>query len=700
MEDREHRFGRRLTRRRVALGAWIGILLAPAAGEALDLSVVAPSPHSDLHVGVVGDTLAGGVTFRVVDENGVGAPDVPIHLVASGSKASPPVIPSLSTPRTDATGTARVGLRLQGPAGDHLLIATIPGDEVSVAEVRVRILDRSWVRWLLLGVAGGLAIFLYGMRLAGRGLERSAGGRMRDFLGHLTSNRWSSLLFGIVSTAIVQSSSATTILLVGFVGAGLITLGQSLGAVLGTAIGTTVTVQLIAFKVSDWALLFVAAGFAMTFSQRRSRLGEILLGFGLLFFGLKIMSEAMAPLRGLPVVAEFFITAARNPLPAVLAATLFTALVQASAATIGIVLGLAFQGILTLDAAIPFILGANIGTTATALLASATSSPDGKRVAWSHFGFQAIGVALVFPFLPFFTRLVQSAGGDLARQIANAHTLFNLITAGVFLPLLPAVARGLHRLIPDREEPVDDFRPKSLDPRFHEQPSLALAGALREVLRMGQLVGEMLDGVKQAVRTDDKELAKSIRAQDDRVDLLDESITEFLTDLSRESLSSEQSQRVLDYLFITKDFELMADIVSKGLVPGLLRKKRKQGLWFSDEGFRELLDFHDHVREAVELAVSAVATWDRELAGRILEEKREISRMERRLHLKHLERLRAGNEESRATTTVHVDAVNDLKRIVTHTARVAYAVLGKIHDLPKDEEVVFGGPSDEDEERD
>ncbi len=687
--------GRRGLGLRLLIGVALGVAV-PASVAALDLSVVPPSPLSDLHVGSVGDSLTPGIVFLVLDEEGRGAPGVEVRLVPAGSEQSPAVEPASRIVVTDGTGHARAKVRLHGPAGDHRLVASLPGDDPAVVEARIRILRSHWLSWLLMGVAGGLALFLYGMRLTGQGLERSAGGRLRGFLVRMTANRWASLTFGVVSTVLVQSSSATTVLLVGFVGAGLITLGQSLGAVLGTAIGTTLTVQLIAFKVTDYALLMIALGFALTLSRRRGRLGEIALGFGIIFLGLRVMSEAMAPLRGLPQVTEFFVAAASNPLPALIAATVFTGIVQASAATLGIVLSLSFQGILTLEAAVPFILGANIGTTATALLASTTSNPDGKRVAWSHFGFQALGVAAIFPFLPFFTRIVEAAGGDVARQIANAHTLFNLLTAAIFLPLLTFAERVLRRLIPDREEAGDDFRPKSLDPRFREQPSLALAGALREVLRMGQIVTEMIDDVKTAVRTDDKELALSIREQDDRVDLLDEAITEFLTDLSGESLSGEQSKRVLDLLFITKDLELIADIVSKGLVPGLLRKKRKHSLYFSEEGFRELLDFHGHVRETLELAVSAVATWDRRLAGRVLEEKREISTEERRIHLSHMARLQAGNEEARATTTVHVDAVNDLKRIVTHTARIAYAVLGKIHDLPKDEEVVVGGPHDED----
>jgi phosphate:Na+ symporter len=322
----------------------------------------------------------------------------------------------------------------------------------------------------------------------------------------------------------------------------------------------------------------------------------------------------------------------------------------------------------------------------TAILASLTTNVAGKRVAWAHLGFRLGGVLLILPFLQPFAAFVQSLGGDVARQVANAHTLVNIGTALIFLPFIPLALRVLRWIIPDRAEP-DVYGPKSLDPRFHEQPSIAIASALREILRMGALVTSMLDDVRRALRQDDEELITRIRERDDKVDVLDEAITRYLTDLSTEVLSASQSGRVLDLLFVTKDLELIADIVSKGLVPGLLRKKHEQSLRFSEEGYRQILEFHAAVRESVELAVAAVATWDRDLAGQVLVKKGHLSRLERRFHLDHLRRLREKNTDSRATSTVHVDAINDLKRIVTHTARIAYAVLGKVHEFPKDDEI-------------
>jgi phosphate:Na+ symporter len=649
-----------------------------ADGATLTVEVSRPSPHSRVFVGAVGDTLAGEIVLSLSDAEGAPVAGVALSVRPVGVAAAVPVG---RTHVTDPRGDAVVPVRLVGPPGDALLLARIPGQEDEI-EIRVRVLRRSWLPLLVIGICGGLALFLYGLRLIGRSFEKAAGGGMRSFLGSMTGSRFRSLVFGAVSSLVVQSSGASTVLLVSFASSGLVTVRQCLGAVLGAAIGATVTTQLIAFRISDAALALVALGFVLTmFRGNRRRIGGAILGLGLIFYGLQVMSSSMAPLKDFPVVNEFFVDAASDPWPALVAAAIFTALVHASAATIGIVLGLAFQGIVSLEAAIPFVFGANVGTASTAILASLGANVEGKRVAWAHAAFRAGGVALgMLAFAPF-VDLVRAFPGDLPRQIANAHTLINLGTALLFLPLIPLADRVFERLIPAPEAEAE-FGPKALDPRFHEQPSIAIASAVREILRMGGLVIEMLEGVEKCFRHDQPELAKSIRTRDDQVDLLDESITKYLVDLSTEYLSERQSERVLDLLFVTKDLELIGDIVSKNLVPGLLRKKHEEDLRFSDEGFRQISEFQEGVREIVEIAVSAVATWDAELARDVLAKKRQLSLLERRFQLAHLQRLRTGNPEARATTTVHVDAMNDLKRIVTHTARIAYAILGKVHQLP------------------
>jgi phosphate:Na+ symporter len=676
-------------------GWLVGLALLLVAGPAAALQLEAParSPHSSLRWAAVGDTLT--VRVRALDEGRKPLAGIQVRLRAPLAPTA--FVPGEQVVATGPDGVARFRLAVAGPPADVQLAARAVEEPETLVRVPVRILPPHWIARLIVGVAGGLAIFLFGMRLLGRSFEKVAGPRLRESLAQVTNNPIRAMLFGLVSTVLVQSSSASTVLLVSFVSTGLLTLRAGLGAVLGAAIGSTLTVQLIAFRVADWALLLVAAGFLFTMSgtRRVRRIGNAILGLGLVFFGLRVMSESLAPLDGLGPVVGFFVAAAENPVPALISAAVFTAVAQASAATLGIVLGLSLQGILPLSAALPFVLGANIGTATTAILASLGAPADGRRIAWAHAALRTAGALLALPLLGPFAQLVESLSADPARQVAHAFTILNVVTALIFLPFLPLAERAIRLLIPERRDEADDeYAPRSLDPRFHEQPEIAIAGALQEVLRMGQLVKTMLDGVKEALRRDDPDLAESVREQDDRVDRLDEAITRYLADLNTEDLSSQQSARAMDLLFVTKDLELIADIISKGLVPGLLRKKHREGLRFSEQGFRELLDFHDAVRELVELAVAAVTTWSPDLATELLNRKTALTKRERALHVAHLERLRAGNEASRATTTVHVDAVNDLKRIVSHSARIAHVVLGNAREIPRDTEMMLGDRED------
>ncbi len=662
----------------LALLAWgAGGVCAGAAPPGARLEVLPPFPGAELWVGEAGDTLE----VRVVARDAAGVPLENVEVVgypeAGGHGA---ILPPPARERTNPDGEASLPFVLAPESGDFVVLVGFPGGE-GPAVVRMRALPTDWGRMALLGVCGGLALFLYGMRLLGRGLEKTAGGRIRAYLATMTAGPVRSLVFGTVSTFLVQSSSASTVLLVSFASAGLIAVPQCLSATLGAAIGSSFTVQLIAFRLADFSLVFVALGFLLTTVRGNvRRAGGILLGFGLLFFGLQLMSEAMAPLRGLPGVHGFLSRVARDPVPALLAGALFTAVVHTSSATLGILLSLAFQGLIDLDAALPLVFGANVGTATTAILASLGSNADGKRVAWAHAAFRLGGVLLFLPLMGPFADVVRALPGDAARQIANAHTLFGVATAALFLPFTSLATRLFRLMIPDDRPSPGDERSRSLDPRFHEQPTVALAGAMQEVLRMGGLVREMLADVREALRHDDPNLTRSIRERDDRVDRLDEDITRYLTDLSTEVLSPSQSERVLSLFFVTKDLELIADIVADGLAPGLLGKKQEQDLRFSDEGFGQLLEFHDRVQECVTLAVAAVATWDPEVAARVIAAKREISDLERRMQIAHLDRLRAGVQESRATTTLHVDALADLKRIAGHAARIAYAVQGKVRE--------------------
>ena len=351
---------------------------------------------------------------------------------------------------------------------------------------------------VLLALFGGMALLLYGIQLVGEGLQRAAGGRLRHLLTGLAKNRVTAVASGAAVTAIIQSSSATTVMLIGFVSAGLMAFRQTLGVILGADIGTTFTVQLIAFRITDYALLLVGIGFTIVFVARRRAvkdIGQALLGFGLIFLGLKLILDGVAPLKANPLASQLLASVADSPAVALLAAAVFSALVHSSAATIGLALALAAEGLLRLDGAVAIVLGANIGTCATALAASVGTSAEAKRVAVAHIAFKLLGAALVFPFIGPFTAVIATTAGDPARQIANAHTLFNFGISLVFLPFTPLAARAIEGLVPDDQPGDNPFRPRYLDERALDQPSLALGQATREALRMADVVQGMLRDV-------------------------------------------------------------------------------------------------------------------------------------------------------------------------------------------------------------
>ena len=532
----------------------------------------------------------------------------------------------------------------------------------------------------IITLIGGLSIFLYGLKLGSSHLERIAGNRMRYIISRLISNRIKGLAVGILSTVILQSSSATTVMLVSFASVGLITLLQSVSIILGANIGTTVTVQLIAFRVSDYALLMVAGGFLLTLLKkgtRGHRIGGVILAFGFIFFGMKVMSDAVAPLRHYPQVEQALLSVGHNPLLGILLATAFTAIVQSSAATLGLVLSLSFQGLMTLQAAIPFVLGANVGTCITAMLASLGAKTDGKRVALGHSMFNIIGVIVFYPFIHRVAGLVAGTTSDVSRQIANVHAFFNITMAVLFLPFLKPFSALVDRAIPKRDLPVREFGPLYLEKKLLSSPGVALGQATREILRMADIVFRMVQKTMDVYRDNDRDLRKELVADDDKVDLLEESITPYLTALSQKELNHEQSEKEVGLLFITSELEQIGDLVSKKLMV-YAQKKIDQPFYFSDEGFREITAFHTEVVDTLQMAINAFAAWNKELASQVIERRKNLSIEQNRLHRAHINRLHQGLKESFDTSTVHLDLIGDLNRINLHASKIAYAILGKV----------------------
>ena len=533
----------------------------------------------------------------------------------------------------------------------------------------------------LLSLLGGLATLLYGMRLSGEGLQRAAGSHLRHLLTSMTRTRFSAVAAGALVTALIQSSSATTLMLIGFVSAGLMTFRQSLGVILGADIGTTLTVQLLAFNIRELAFVLIAVGFALSFFGRRGlvkSIGQAVLGFGFLFLGMRLMTDGIAPLTEHPLTRQVLVAFGSSPAMAVIAGAVLSAGMASSAATIGVLLSLAHQGLLPLDSAVPVVLGANIGTCAAALAASMRSTSDARRVAVAHIAFKVLGVALVFPFIHPLTGLVAQTAAEPARQIANAHTLFNVAISALFLPFAPVAARAIGALVPEEKEQGDNpFKTRYLDDRSLDQPSLALGQATREALRMGDVAQSMLRDALVVLRRDDPELLEEVERRDDQLDYLEREIKLFLSRLGRETMSPDMAGREIALISFIGNLENIGDIVDKNLME-LARKKLYQGRRFSEAGEAELIEFHGMISKNLERAIAAFAAGDRALAQEVLDQRPLIRGRERELRESHLSRLRRGLAESLETSEIHLDVLTNLKRISSHITALVFPILEEV----------------------
>jgi phosphate:Na+ symporter len=570
----------------------------------------------------------------------------------------------------------------------------------------------SSINWKLLifGMFGGLAFFLYGMGKMSDGMKKAAGNRMRYILSVLTRNRIAALILGAVVTMVIQSSSATTVMLVSFVHAGLMNFTQTLGVILGADIGTTVTAQLIAFNVSDYALLMIAVGFGMRMISKMDHIkniGEVIMGFGILFYGMKLMSNAMTPLREY----DAFINGMKgleNPFLGLLVGTVFTALIQSSSAATGVFIVLAHQELITLESGIPLILGANIGTCITAGLASISASQDAKRVALAHVIFKIAGVMLFIFWIPAFAELIRGfsdkTGHDLARQIANAHTIFNVSLALIFIPFTALFSRIVVRILPDKKQD-ESIRPSVmyLDESSISSPALAIELARRELSHMAGTLGRMLRAViipfmsdeklirKKSLPKDEIELLiKEIPKRDERhpqltllegidmreekLDFLNDKIGEFLIKISKNEISRDQANEVYGMIAIASDMESIGDLIHRNLVK-LIAKKNELDVDFSDEGKEELMIYHQKVCRQIDLLEQAFAERDLDKAHMIMEGERKYLDLEEQYRIRHLERIRHECKESINTHEVHMEMMDILKQIVVYSSNIAKTFL-------------------------
>ncbi|MBC8344837.1 MAG: Na/Pi cotransporter family protein, partial [Candidatus Marinimicrobia bacterium] len=554
----------------------------------------------------------------------------------------------------------------------------------------------SWGK-LVMTLSGGLAFFLYGMEKMSEGMKKSAGDRMRNILSALTNNRFIAMFVGAFVTMVIQSSSATTVMLVSFVQAQLMTFVQSLGVILGADIGTTITAQLVAFKLTDYALVMIAVGFALTMLSKKDStkyLGEAILGFGILFFGMKLMSDAMRPLRTFLPFIEI-LKGLENPLLGLLVGALFTALVQSSSAFTGIIIVLAQQGLLTLEAGIPLVMGANIGTCITAGLASIGTSREAKRVAIAHVMFKVGGVLLFIFWIPTFAEIIRSisptSGGvgidklaaEAPRQIANAHTIFNVSLAFFFLPFTTFFANMILRIYPEKER-EKGIQPATwhLDDKAISTPALALDLARNEVSRMSKIFGRMLEAIIEPFKSNEPQqdnkypqlsLVDGIEMREEKLDFLEEHIVVYLRKIGQQELSDRQIQEVYGMMSIVNDFESIGDIIEKNMIP-LIAKKSALNTDFSSEGKEELEIYHTKMCKQVSRLKDAFSELDPVIAQRIMSKEEKYSDLETEYRTRHLERLHEEKEKSIETHEIHMELMDLLKQINVYTGNIAKSI--------------------------
>ena len=536
---------------------------------------------------------------------------------------------------------------------------------------------------------GGFAFFFFGLKSARKGLEVVAGDRLRAAMGRLAGNRVLAFFFGAFVTLILQSSGATSAMLVSFCETGLLSLAQATAVLLGADIGTTFVVVLLSIKkITEYALLVVAAGFFLELAgvKRRTRdIGSIVLGFGLIFYGMHLMTVSAEPLKHSEVAARAFTFLAGHPFATLVLASVVSGAIH-SAGTIGIAIALAFAGTITLEAAIPIVLGANVGSCVTAVMAGIGSGVEGRRVALAHTLSKVIGVLVVFPFIPKAAEAIGEVDrivfalwpgyqAGVAAKIVIAHILFNVGLAVIFLPLLTPLVKLVQAILPAPPPTEEKFGPKYLDKSALDTPSLAFAQAKREIMRIGMIAQRLFSECLRMFSRGEDYLEETGRIQDedDKIDVLEKAVRFYLAEVSMERLSEAQVRTQMALLGIASDLEEIGDIISREMTH-LAVKKAKWRRVFSDDGWRDLRHFQAMVLENFNLMLSLLTSPAEDIAVKIERHEIHMEEVEQHLRQAHITRLHQGLQESFDTSSLHLDILANIRRInakITHIAELA-----------------------------
>ncbi len=690
---------------RTIVCALILSLTLPAEGGQLSLSdtvnipntsdyvLIKPSKSGDKQHQKVNSRLDDPVRVKLIDVdlNPVGGYTVQFQVITEPKKSEGFTILTENI-LTDTNGIALSAILLGSEHGEYQIVARIKGSidhDFQVYTFHAR--KSNWLFMLIIGLLGGLGLFLLGMDMMSEGMKKSAGDKMRTILGNLTSNRILALGLGTFVTMIIQSSSATSVMLVGFVNSKLMRFKRTIGIILGANIGTTITAQLIAFKLTDYSLLLIAIGFAMLYFAKKQGykyLGQSILGFGILFFGMYIMSEAMYPMRSFTPFIEL-LQVLENPLLGIFIGMIFTALLQSSSAFIGITIVLATQGLITLEAAIPLLLGSNIGTAITAFLASIKASKEAKKVALANAFINVFGMLLLVMWIPAFADIIanispkstlpasdpQAMAETIPRQIANAHTVFNVMIAVIILPFTNLVARIIDRILPETELAEEvTMKTLYLDENLISTPALGLNLAKQEALRIGVITQDMLSDSMLPFLTKQAHVLKDLEQRRKQVDKLTEEVNSYLMKISRQGVASKRTDEAFQIMYTVKELEEIADVIGNLMVS-------RAEIWisgdieFSRQGKKELLEYHTKTQKQLARAMEVFKDVNLEKAKRMKAKNKKYRSIASELEKHHYERMRDEEFRLESSGDSHMELMTRLRTITHHATNIARILL-------------------------
>ncbi|MFC4618524.1 Na/Pi cotransporter family protein [Camelliibacillus cellulosilyticus] len=526
----------------------------------------------------------------------------------------------------------------------------------------------------LLGFIAGVGIFIYGAHLLSKGLQQLAVSKLRLYMTSFTNTRLKGFISGIIITFFLQSSTVTSIIVVGLVGSSVLSMTQALSVVLGSAVGTTITVQVLAFDISKYSAFFILSGAILYLFIRGSKvkmIGQILIGLGFVFFGIGFISSSLEPLSHIPAALHFLTWLATRPLLFAFVCIVLTAALHNSAAMIMIGLSFVTHGVFTLDQVIPLVIGANVGATIPVFISSLSSSDEGKKVAFSLFVFKFAGFVLCLILLPWLSRWIYLLPGGAAREVANFHTVFNIVTGAIFLPFLEPMARLIHRLFPTRKtEPAIRLSESLLD-----VPEEALIKTEGEILKLGHDVRDHM--IRQLGSYLEGSLDfDSIYRVEKRIDEGYQVIQKYLLKLGQQDLSTAQSNQEVKLLYILNDIESIGDTVIQFM--SLIDKARKENIELGGHDRALLERFIAHIDAALSQSIEALEQEDSRIAMKNIQSEPVVSQFEMDLKFNHFNRLIDKNEYNPSISAIYLDIVNQLLRVYQHSLNISRTVLGLI----------------------